>query len=268
MKIEVVIHSSDSNPMYLDFWPLVSKVWNVRFGLRPLLVYIDENHTIPIDTTYGDVIKMKPIPGIPVYLQCQWVRFWITTQFMDKICITSDIDMFPVSKRYFVEMLKDISDDKYVHLNALTLPNGKDMYLPVCYHVAKGSVFCRVLGLDTSWEDSMNMLTNLPTKPNPYNLTIDYLKDKPQWGIEEEYTTRRVDEYPDKSIFVLINRTHYRIDRGDWKWTKHAIDADAYADSHSIRPYRNPENTQRIDELVSYLIQRQSLVTVLPIRKR
>jgi hypothetical protein len=263
MKIEVVIHSSDSNPMYLDFWPLVSKVWNVRFGLRPLLVYIDENHTIPIDTTYGDVIKMKPVPDIPIYLQCQWVRFWITTRFMDKICMTSDIDMFPVSKQYFIDMLKNVSDDKYVHLNATTLPGGTDIYLPVCYHVAKGSVFCRVLGLDASWETSMRMLANLPIKPNEYNQRIEYLKDKPQWGIEEEYTTHCILTYSDKSILLLVNRKHARIDRDKWEWTEQDIKADAYADSHSIRPYRDPENTQRIDALVEYLVRRPTLQNLL-----
>lgn len=263
MKIEVVIHSSDSNPMYLDFWPLVSKVWNVRFGLRPLLVYIDENHDIPIDTTYGDVLKMKPVPDIPIYLQCQWVRFWITTQFLDKICMTSDIDMFPISKTYFVDALKSIPDDKYVHLNASNVDNGAPLYLPVCYHVAKGSVFRRVLGLYGSWEESMQMLATLPVKPNEYNASIEYLKDKPQWGIEEEYTTHRVSAYPDKSLFVFIKRMHHRIDRSDWNWSERAINLDLYADSHSIRPYRELENTQRIDALVSYLIGPPALKNIL-----
>ena len=34
MKIDYVIVSSDDNPMYLDFWPIVSKIWKKfnKFG--------------------------------------------------------------------------------------------------------------------------------------------------------------------------------------------------------------------------------------------
>jgi hypothetical protein len=253
MKIDLPIHSSDSNPMYLDFWPLVSKVWHVRFGLRPLLVYIDENHDIPIDTTYGDVIKMKPVPGVPVYLQCLWVRYWIPSQFPDKICMISDIDMFPVSTNYFVDMLKDISEDKYAHLNASV------DYLPSCYHVAKGVLFKKVLSLHDSWEDSIRMINSHTVRPNEYNATIEFLKDKLLWGIDEEYATKCVRAYPDQTLFVLFHRRHGRIDRGNWTWSEKNIDDDVYADSHSIRPYRNPENRHRIDNLVAYLTRPRSI---------
>lgn len=257
MKIELVIHSSDSNPMYLDFWPLVSKVWNIRFGLRPLLVYIDEDHTIPIDTTYGDVIKMKPVPDIPVYLQCLWVRYWIPTQFPDKVCMISDIDMFPVSRYYFGEMIANVSNDKYVHLNAF------HECLPSCYHVAKGSLFKKVLRLHDRWEDSIQMLNSLAIVPNEYNSSIEFLKDKQQWGIDEKYAGVCVRNYPDTGLFVLFNRTHGRIDRSFWKWSETEISLDLYADSHSIRPYRDPENRERIDTLVDCLTKRTSLKNIL-----
>jgi hypothetical protein len=264
MKLDIVIHSSDSNPMYLDFWPLVSKVWNIRFGLRPLLVYIDEDHTIPIDTTYGDVIKMKPLPDIPKYLQCQCVRFWIATQYPDKICMTSDIDMFPVSKAYFLDTLAGVPNDKYVHLNAnMTTLTGYLIYLPVCYHVAKGSLFRKVHDIEPSWPEFMGKLNRIAAVPNRYNQSVEFLKDKPQWGIDEDYTTERILSYPDRSLFLMVNRTHARIDRSDWKWTEEDIKADVYADSHSIRPYRDPENRHRIQILVDYLTRPRTLQNIL-----
>lgn len=257
MKIEVVIHSSNSNPMYLDFWPLVSKVWSRRFGVRALLLYIDEDHSIPIDTTYGDVLKMKPVPGIPVYLQCLWVRYWAPTMFPTKVCMISDIDMFPVSTNYFVNTIKDIPDDKYVHLNAF--PG----YLPSCYHVAKGSLFQKVLGLHDRWDDSIRMINAIDVAPNEYNASVEFLKDKQKWGIDETYASERVFAYPDQSIFVFHTRTHKRIDRIDWNWNEVEIKLDVYADSHSIRPYRDPENTERIDTLVKCLVERPILHNLL-----
>lgn len=257
MKIDFVIHSSNSNPMYLDFWPLVSKVWTLRFGIRPLLIYIDEDHSIPIDTTYGGVLKMKPIPDIPVYLQCLWVRYWMPTQFPDKVCMISDIDMFPISKSYFIDTIAGVPDDKYVHLYTCS------DYLPSCYHVAKGALFKKVLGMPESWEDALRMIHAQKVNPNDYNKSLAFLDDKPQWGVDEAYATHCVREYADRSIFVFVNRTHKRIDRDKWEWTEDELIADTYADSHSLRPYGDPENRARIDRLLEVLLQPRGLKQIL-----
>jgi hypothetical protein len=249
MKIDIAIHSSDSNPFYLDFWPIVSKLWKTKFNITPLLVYIDENHDIPIDTTYGMVLKMKPVSNVPLYLQCQWVRFWIPSLFPDKICITSDIDMLPVSKEYFVNQIRGISDDKYVHLN----PNHQ--FIPACYHIAKGTVFQQVLELDKEWETSIRRLHDL-------NLGHDCVADDPSnpilpgkinWGAEEEYLTRILRGYKDTSKIVYIPRTHHRIDRGHWIYN--AENMKLYADAHCVRPLSVPQNRKLVEKLVREIEQ-------------
>lgn len=247
MKPDLVIHSSDSNPFYLDFWPLVSRVWKERFNIEPLLVFIGEDD-VPISETYGRVIRMKPIPDVPLYLQCQWIRFWIPSQFPDKVCLLSDIDMFPISKRYFVRQIAHIPDSKYVHLNPT------HQFIPVCYHVAKGSTFKQVLGLEDSWEDSIR---NLCAMNMGHDCSIDdpsnpILKNKIQWGADEEYTTRKIREYPDPSVFVFVDRKHRRLDRSCWRWNSIEIETDEYADAHSIRPYS--AHSEEIDRLIRVLI--------------
>lgn len=232
MKVDYAIHSSDANPFYLEFWPLVSKVWKLRFGIEPLLVFIGDD-SVPIDETYGRVIRMRPIPDVPLYLQCQWVRFWIPSQFPDKVCLLSDIDMFPISRTYFIDQLAAIPDTKYVHLN----PNHQ--FVPVCYHAALGSMFREILSLHETWEDSIRALYASQMghdcfRQDPTNLI---LKDKPNWGADEEWSTALIRTYPDPSRFVFLKRHHARLDRSAWAWTPQQIAADVYADSHSIRPY-------------------------------
>ncbi len=242
MKLDLVIHSSDSNPFYLDFWPLVSRVWKEGFGIEPILLYIDENHDIPIDETYGKVVKMKPVPGVPLYLQCLWVRYWYPSQVPDSVCMISDIDMFPVSKRYFLGQIADIPDTKYVHLNP------QHQYLPSCYHIAKGSLFKHVLGLEPTWTESVLALHNRNLGHDCFDGVNTILKDKVQWGSDEEYATQRVRSYPDQSIFAFLPRTHKRIDRSYWVYAPFDVEADKYADSHSIRPYS--QYKREIDALV------------------
>lgn len=242
MKIDLAIHSSDSNPFYLDFWPLVSRVWKEVFGIDPILLYIDENHDIPIDETYGKVIKMKPIDGVPKYLQCLWIRYWWPSQVPDTICMISDIDMFPLSRQYFINQISNISNDKYVHLN----PSHK--YLPSCYHIAKGHLFKKVLSLHDSWEDSVKYLHSLD---NGTSHSTIIAKDMQHWGADEHYATEKIRSYEDQTLFVFLKRNWERIDRSNWRYIPDYIRRDIYADAHSIRPYSDPFNKLLIEKLLS-----------------
>jgi hypothetical protein len=247
MKIDIALHSSDSNPFYLDFWPLVSKIWKTKFHVEPLLLYIDNDHTIPIDETYGKVIKLKPVDDIPLYLQCLWIRYWYPSQVPEKVCMISDIDMFPLSRTYFIDQIAKVPDTSYVHLN----PNHE--FLPSCYHVAKGALFTKILDLEPTWEESIRALHSRNLGHDCFTGTNTILQGKLQWGADEEYATRKVRSYPDQSIFRFIPRTHGRIDRGNWVYSPAGMQRDHYADSHSIRPYSDPVNKKKIDELIGYI---------------
>ena len=113
MKIDKVIMSCDDNPLYADFWKPVSEVWKKRFDIDPVLIYFGDNK---LDETFGQVIPVKPIEGIPSYAQAQWARFWFPTLELNTVQIISDIDMFPISRSFFIDQLEAIPDDQYVHL--------------------------------------------------------------------------------------------------------------------------------------------------------
>ena len=72
-----------------------------------------------IKSEYGQIIKfdpIDPIDNIPTSTQAQFIRLWYTQFFPDDIVITTDIDMFPLSKWYFKTQIENISDEKYVFL--------------------------------------------------------------------------------------------------------------------------------------------------------
>lgn len=235
MKIKYAIHSSDSNPFYLDFWPLVAKVWVEKFNIIPVLVYIDEKD-LDIPSCGGLVIKKKPIEGVPIYLQNLWVRYWIPSIFPDDVSIISDIDMFPLSRFYFVDQLVSIDENKYIHLHPNIEGYGT---LSSCYHVAKGSVFKDILELHDVWEDSMHFLHNLNLGKN---LVGDFGGGK-AWFADEQHATNMVlkkKEVNDSSVLFLERPrglNWLRIDRSCWQYEKVLLNYDYYLDAHSIRPY-------------------------------
>lgn len=245
MKIDKVIVSSDDNRMYLDFWPTISMIWKTKFNIEPILFLVsdDKNLEKEISNSFGQVIRYDVIKDIPVYLQTLWIRYWGTNLFKNNICVISDIDMIPLSKWYFIEQIKHIDNDHYVHLNPCYLSYGT---LPSCYHIGKGSLFSEILMLHQNWEISIKYLNGL-------NLGGGY-GDKNKWFWDEIYASNMVFEYKkknEKNVHFLNRIDGRRIDRSDWFYDENLLMVEFYYDSHSIRPFN--ENKGEISKIISFL---------------
>lgn len=246
MKIVKAIVSSDSNPTYLDFWDIISKMWKLKFGIEPVLLYFGDN-VGDISSKYGEVIHMKTLDGIPVSTQAQCARIWYAGQCGDEVVITSDIDMIPLSPKYYVDSIAHVSDDKFVNLN----PLNNHTYFPMCYNVGKSSTLKEVLNIDDDWEIFMTKLIKWADGPN----CEDHYGMGNYWSLDETWTSDNVNAY--KSInrdrIHPINRPNgvngYRIDRPTWGYDIDLVKQDYYYDSHSVRPYLSHKET--IDTLVS-----------------
>jgi hypothetical protein len=234
MKIQKAIMSVDDNPLYSDFWSLVSMVWKNRFNIDPVLIYFGSDK---MDEKYGEVKYVKPIENIPIYLQTQWARMWFTSTEKETTFITSDIDIFPIRKDFFIDQVKTVDDNKYVHLFGSHRP------LPICYHVAKGKMFKKVLQLDESFEESMNKLLNSES------FRISHMGfDK--WGLDESYSTAKILNHATKEdILLLPNNIELRLDRANWP---SAYKVDNYIDSHSLRPVK--DYFREINDLMKVLL--------------
>ena len=94
----IIIMSCDDNPYYFDFWEPVSFVWKEKMGHIPVLAHFGEKKP---SQKYGIVVSMETNSEVPVHTQCQLSRLWIPKLFSNELCVTSDIDMFPASKKYW-----------------------------------------------------------------------------------------------------------------------------------------------------------------------
>jgi len=250
MKISKVIVSSDENPLYLDFWPVISKIWSEFFNIEPILAIISNNEEIlnKIEKKYGQIIRFDIVNDVPIYLQALWVRYWLPKNYPNDVCMISDIDMIPISKWYFIEQIKNINNEHYVHLNPCLHNYGT---LPSCYHVAKGHLFNEILELDEEWQDSILNLNKLNIGRNPGG----FLEGKNKWFSDEEYSSDLILKWGKKNSnkFHLIEREdNRRIDRSFWKYDKILLKNNYYYDSHSIRPYSDYKKD--IDELVKLIM--------------
>ena len=253
MRINKIIHASDDKDFYLDFWPIVSKIWKLKFNFEPVLLYFGNQN--PSDQ-YGTVVRMPLIKDVPVNTLCQISRYWIPVTDKDAVWMTSDIDMLPISKHYFDGFIADVPDDKWLSLNSDPKENFPYINYLCCYNVARGSTFKEVLNLPESFEEFVNIGfwkgdSNSVYTPNGLS------EGMPYWSADEAWSSGRINNFYDQSRIVRRFREcgpHRcrRIDRLDWRWNEKEVLKENYYDCHAIRPYRNHKNS--IDKLVELIL--------------
>lgn len=229
------IVSSDTNPLYLEFWPLVARTWKQIVGVQPTLLLIAPSDVV-VDTTVGDVIRFEPIPGISTPFQAQVIRLLAPMLFPDDVCIISDIDMIPLTKNYFTDSLTDCPEDAFVvYRNNAANP----LIYSMCYNAAKGRVFAEVF--------------NVHTVDDIYRTMQAWYALGLGWSTDEQMLRKHVDAWHAKTgrVRKLSHEVTGRIDRYYWQYYPQLVKEGRYIDSHMLRPYHEYKNY--IDELVSYL---------------
>lgn len=257
MKIDYVVMSSTCDSFYLDFWPIVSKIWKIKFNITPVLFLVHSDKNTKVSEEYGEVIYFDPLPDVPLHIQAQCSRYWIPITKPNTIWMTSDIDMLPISKQYFINNLAYIPDDKFVNMNA----RGVGIF-PCCYNVAKGQTFKEILDLPDSYEEYLKQTKWWEFKKehthSPQNSGFELY----HWGIDEYYPNRKMEAYGDRNRFVLTGRNGspardtcpLRVDRQRWNsWDENGVLTEYYLDAHCPRPYSQYKD--KINKLVSLIMK-------------
>lgn len=164
MKIDYIIYSVDDNPLYAGFWKFISKWTKERMGVTPVLFHITDEDSDFYEDDYGLVKKFKSLSSFTTSLQCRMVRMWGTRFFQNDFCMMGDIDMMMVDKSYFNLNLHEYPEDSLVIYTSDAYDKNRpecineyaqDRY-PICYNLAKGSVFEKILNTERDFEDYLH----------------------------------------------------------------------------------------------------------------
>lgn len=235
MKINYAIMGSNYNPDYLDFWPLVSEVWKKRFNIIPILGLIG-NNTETREDKNGIIMEFPLINGYDDATLSQLIRLFLP-KFLTGNIIISDIDMFPISRKYFIDDFCKYNDDEFIVLSSHHPQTIKVNQYPMCYVAGNDKNFKKIFNLDYDWETFIN---KIPLN-NWYTDQI-FLYEK----IKSESEIKIL--YPEREGGFVSNR----IDRTSWKYNIELIDKDFYIDCHSLRPYS--KHKFEIDKLIKNLL--------------
>lgn len=218
MEKPVVIFSSDNNPDYYQFEPLVSQMWE-SLGFEPYYVKIGSE-------------LFPEIEGIKSSLQSQISRLYASKLFPDRVVLTTDIDMLPFDQNYYMSKLPKRKDDIVIYSSDAYKIDGYGHRYPMCYISSYGNTMASVAldSLDETWEQFVRRLDSLGFG----------------WNTDELYFTKRIDECKFNKVKYErgweYGRAKNRLDRAYWKMSD-----ENYFDAHCPRPYDKYKND--IDEL-------------------
>lgn len=239
LKLDRVILATDTHENYIQFWPIVAKVWKEVVGVTPTLALIADE-SVAIDETCGDVIRFDPIPGVPTSLQAQAIRLLLPAYFPADGCIISDIDMIPLQKSYFVDSIEYIPDDRFIIYRDGAYEWMAYPRYPMCYVAAKGSVFKELFDIQA--------LGDIP------KIIQQWHKKSLGWNTDELMLYAYVSTWGAKTkrVIKLGHGTFGRVDRLDWQFDCKKVRSHAYIDAHMPRPYEKFKKS--IDQLIKGLL--------------
>lgn len=235
MKINYAIMGSNNDPTYLDFWPLVSKVWKKRFNITPVLGLISDK-TKTYEDEYGIIFEFPKIEGYSDVFLSQLSRLFLP-KFLNGISIISDIDIFPISKKYFIYDLYEYHDDEFIILSSHHPSTSGTNQYPMCYVVGSDKNFKTIFNLEDNWETFIQKIPNQG------------------WFTDQIHLFEKVNSnssvkvlYPERIGGFFSNR----IDRASWGYNNDQLNRDFYIDCHSLRPYLN--HKYEIDKFIENLL--------------
>ena len=140
MKIDTVILSSNDNPNYIQFWPIVSEAWSLM-GVEPILIYTGEQKL----NLKGNVINFFS-KNIDSSFVAQNIRILYPSLLDGNTCLVSDIDNLPLSKKYFVDSVLNFNDDSFIIYRPDACPPNM---ISMMWNAASSSTWKEIFNIDS-----------------------------------------------------------------------------------------------------------------------
>jgi len=252
MNIDYVIVATDNNPEYDGFWQIIKDAWNNVIGVTPILVIIGEENFIKEEENCI-IVGYKKVKNIETSFQSQVARLYATSLYEHKTYLTSDIDMLPMLKSYFLNNANNAKDDQIVIYTSDAYGYYRQTRYPMCYNLAMGSTYKEILKLNCSYYEFIERLDSFDIQHNR------------KWDTDELYIGKCVRDFEIDNEHRIIKlsrgfREGYatdRLDRDYWnRYDFNKITQDAYIDCHFPRPYNREENKKSIDNILRLLYQK------------
>ena len=253
MKLTDVLTASNMNPDYYKFIPIFIKTWKKILPEVNIHIIVIADDLIKELIPYKEHIKLfSPIENIETSFIAQNIRLFypaLLKKAKGGILIT-DMDIIPMSKKYYIESITNIENNKFVCYRPLSCVGKNEMVM--CYNIAHQNVWSEIFNIN-SLDDIVNTLLSI-NKKDKYigeNANVYY---KPFWITDQLYLYEKTQEWNKLSnnLIILDNDKINKFTRLDKiyinYYTKDFIKNNNFIDFNMPRPYNSYKQT--IDNIV------------------
>ena len=239
MKLSCCLVSCNANDFYLDFFPIVHAMWQDVVKIKCKLILVAEAIPEKLLSYKDDIILFKPIVGMSDVFQAQMLRMLYAAVMTEETgVIVSDMDLVPMSKRYY-EMCNRFDEDIFVVYRDCLIG---DQQFPICFNAASPKVWKEIFPVSN--EAEIRNLLRL-VYPRDYKSEVG----NKFWFKDQLILFSSVTEWSQKSGSRLVilddDYTNFRrLDRLDWNSIasnageiKKEIAQQKYTDFHMPRPF-------------------------------
>jgi hypothetical protein len=230
MKLGTVVTASDLNPTYSEYIPAFIETWTSLVPEADIRIILVADAIPEALLPYSKHIHlMHPLPGVSSAFQAQCIRLLYPRSITRDEGVITDMDMLPLCRRYYVDSIKDVSDDAFVIYRDGVLHN----QIPMCYCVAHPSTWQSIFGAVHAEE-----LIQSWWKP-------DYtgIPGQKGWFTDQIFLYNSVMSWPGRIVrFKDYQLRFRRLDRSQRLMANIEracadIRSGLYVDYHGLRPY-------------------------------
>lgn len=255
MKIDIVLTACNTNPYYLNLYSYVSKVWKEKFNLNLYLILIADS--IPDNLIqYNDyIILFEPIPNINTCYIAQVIRILYPCLFENFNVLITDIDIIPISPKYFIKSIEKYTNDKFITYTDRYINSNM---MAICYNVANSKTWKKIFNINNI-NDIKNFLIL------KYNVNYDGKKNCDGWYSDQKILFEYLMNYSKKNVneLIILNDNDIEYKRLDGKsatklnnikTNKNNILSNilTYSDFHIIRNYNT--NLDLFEEIINKIL--------------
>ncbi len=193
MRLDRVLFASDLHANYIQFWPLVSRVWQHVTGAKPTLFFVAPPGTAIEHVPGCEIIFVSPPTDLPTCFVAQTIRLLAPLWFPNEVCVISDIDMMVVQPGFLSSYIRQHAATKLVCLNRYPAKIGR---CSMCYHIGTGATFARL------WDEPAS---GAPTWPHVFDRLRQFHQAQTgQWATDELVLHEAVTRFKAKEPHTVV----------------------------------------------------------------
>ena len=258
MLIDFVLTACNNNPKYLNLYPYVYQVWKKKFNLDCYLILIDDKIPEVLNEYKDYIVLFKPIENINTAYIAQTIRILYPCLFEDKNILITDVDILPISKKYFIDSIIPYDNNNFI---CYTQREQKRKMIPICYNLANSRIWKEIFNIN-SINDVKQALINW------YDGNYTGIKNSQGWFTDQKKLFEKVYNWgkSDTNLIILQDKNigYKRLDKrkkslvyvlNNKDLVLNDIKEEKYNDFHIFGFGKRDKYKKLVDEILKTILQ-------------